>query len=434
MQDIDNEEEGITAAGKGASGDPLSLSELLERAEACIADEFIESEWVVVQITSINLNLNGHCYMDVVETDRRGIIVAKAKAIIWRGTYGILSNAFLQATGSPLQCGMKVLINCQVQFARQYGLSLMVSDIDPSYTLGEAEAERRSTIARLEAEGLMERNKELALPRLPRCFAVISNANAAGYGDFMKQLHQNGLGYVFHTELFEAGVQGKDAPSSMICAMERVKEAMRSRIMFDALLIMRGGGSAIDLSCFDDYNLCASIADFPIPVITGVGHDKDFHVCDMVASVNMKTPTAVADYILDIYSGDDMYLDGLSSRLSRSFRNKAAAMRRQLDSLYGRAVSGAKMRIREERHWLERAVNSMKSGVNLRLMQKANHLDKCELRLAANPLSMLGRGQAFVEGPRGRIFGVDEVKEGERITVTMKDGALHCTVNGKIRN
>jgi Exonuclease VII, large subunit len=189
MPFMDNEEEGITAAGKVAPGDPLSLSELLERAEACIADEFIESEWVVVQITSINLNLNGHCYMDVVETDRRGGIVAKAKAIIWRGTYGILGNAFLQATGSPLQCGMKVLINCQVQFARLYGLSLIVSDIDPSYTLGEAEAERRSTIARLEAEGLMERNKELALPRLPRCFAVISNVNAAGYGDFMDGIY-----------------------------------------------------------------------------------------------------------------------------------------------------------------------------------------------------------------------------------------------------
>ena len=453
-QDIEDEAEGIAAAESGVSGEPLSLSELLERAEACISDEFIESEWVVAQISSIRQNV--HCYLDVVETDRRGTIVAEARAIIWRGTFEIIGGAFRQATGSPLQSGMKVLMNCQVQFSRRYGLSLIVNDIDPSFTIGEAEAEKRRTIARLEAEGLMERNKELALPRLPRSFAIISSENAAGYGDFVKQLHVNNAGYAFRTVLFEAGVQGSEAPSSMIAAMERVKVAMLRGVRFDALLIMRGGGSSVDLACFDDYGLCAAIADFPLPVITGVGHDRDFHVCDMVASVNVKTPTAAADYILDIFAGEETYIDGLSARLSRSFRSKAAAMSQRLDSIYNRAVSGAKMRIGEEKHrieknsvrmssagklkvsqglhWLDSVLEAIRSGVKLRLVQDENYLDKCGLRLAANPLSALGRGQAFVEGPSGRISGVEEVEAGEKITVTMRDGALHCTVNDKIKN
>ncbi|MCI2121420.1 MAG: exodeoxyribonuclease VII large subunit [Bacteroidales bacterium] len=388
---------------------PSTLSELLERAEECVSDEFQENEWVSGQIADLKVRYNNHCYFELVETDGHGAVKAKARAIIWAGTLKHLGPFFEKSTGSPLQSGMKVLVSCQVQFSRLYGLSLIIYDIDPSYTLGEAEAERRKTIGRLTEDGLMEKNKSVPLPRLPRSFAIVSSDGAAGYRDFMKHLHENEFGYSFRTVLFEASVQGKDAPASMMDALDRISAAVSHGDGFDAVMIMRGGGSSVDLACFDDYGLCARIASFPLPVFTGVGHDKDYHVCDMVAAVSVKTPTALADYVLDIYESEDAYIESIAGRLARSFRNKAAVMERRLDSFWG----------------------DMRSAVKLRISDCEHFLEKCQLRLDTNPFAVLGKGRALVEGDEGRLESVAEVNIGDAVRVILKDGTLICKVTDK---
>lgn len=478
MKTILNENiEAIASLSAEIPSESLTLTELLDRVGESVSEEFPGDEWVVCQISSIS-DRQFYCFMDVVETDGAGAIIAQARANIWRNNYFIIKSSFEQAAGSSLKPGMKVLMRCRVQFDKRYGLSLVVNDIDAAFTLGEAEAERRRTIARLTDAGLMDRNKELALPRLPRRFAIISSSTAAGYGDFMKQLHNNPADYSFQTMLFEAPMQGDSAPAGIVAAMEKVMTSMELGAKFDALLIMRGGGSASDLSCFDDFGLCSAIANCGLPVITAVGHDRDFHICDMVAAVSVKTPTAAADYLLDIYSNEDECLDDFYDRLARAFRGKAKLMEHELDSIYGGMASAVKLRVSEERHrlaiaaagvaskaasrvemakrdlqmlserissasklkvsagvnWLDRIQAAIQSGLNMRLAAEMHRLEKCDLRLAANPIALLGRGQAILEGPKGRMNGIGDVEVGDAVVVTMKDGFLDCTVNGKREN
>lgn len=362
--------------------DIVDLYELQTRLKEGVERTFPEKVWLKAEISAVKARPGGHCYLELSQSGDGGL-VAKAQAIIWSSKYRILSPFFESVAGSPISEGMLVLVRVQVNFSQLYGLSLIIDDIDPSWSLGEKEKERLRTIARLKEEGLMELQKELALPSLPYRLAVVSAPDAAGYRDFMRHLHENDYGFVFSTELFPALMQGAGAAVSMSAAIDAA-EASGER--FDALLILRGGGAKLDLACYDDYVLASRIARCSLPVLTAVGHDQDVHVCDMVAWTSVRTPTALADWFIDLYAGEDAMLQSFASRLRMAFLNKITAMESRLQLLETRIRS-------------------------------------------ADPRNILRRGYVLVLDGSGHVArGAAGHKPGDRLTMMYHDGCLGCVV------
>jgi len=382
----------------------LKLSELLGMVSDGVRASVPAPVWVEAEISEIKNNTSGHCYLTLVETDDKGRVKARSQAIIWASTYRLLKSFFESETGQGLQVGMTILVRAQVQFSELYSFSLIISDINPSFTLGELELQRRKTIARLEEEGMMDMQQTLELPQLPRRFAVISAETAAGYRDFMKHLHENEYGFRYDTTLFPAVMQGKECPQSIVAAMEAVADRAGD---FDALLILRGGGGAMDLVCFDDYDLAVNVAQFPLPVLTGIGHDHDYHIVDMVAFANVKTPTALADYLVDIFAQEDFRLENLAQRLRMAVENKAAKDMAVFDRLA--------LRIR----------NAVERNVGERL----HALDKMELKLAAaDPQKALARGYSIVLKDGHKVSALGDIAPGDTLTLMLKDGLLKTKV------
>ncbi len=362
--------------------DIVDLYELQTRLKEGVERTFPEKVWLKAEISAVKARPGGHCYLELSQSGDGGL-VAKAQAIIWSSKYRILSPFFESVAGSPISEGMLVLVRVQVNFSQLYGLSLIIDDIDPSWSLGEKEKERLRTIARLKEEGLMDLQKELALPSLPYRLAVVSAPDAAGYRDFMRHLHENDYGFVFSTELFPALMQGAGAAVSMSAAIDA---AEASGEKFDALLILRGGGAKLDLACYDDYVLASRIARCSLPVLTAVGHDQDVHVCDMVAWTSVRTPTALADWFIDLYAGEDAMLQSFASRLRMAFLNKIAAMESRLQLLETRIRS-------------------------------------------ADPRNILRRGYVLVLDGSGHVTrGAAGHKPGDRLTMMYHDGSLGCVV------
>ena len=316
-------------------GNYIDLYELQTRLKNGIEAAFPSKLWLKAEISAMKVRPAGHCYMELSQRSETGL-VAKAQAVIWSSKFRFLAPFFKSVTGSDMSEGMNVLVLVSVNFSQLYGLSLGIDDIDPSFTVGEKEQQRRLTIARLEAEGLMELQKELPMPVLPYRLAVISASDAAGFRDFTRHLLENDYGFVFRSELFPAVMQGSAAPSSIIGALESIAQ---SDTTYDLVLVMRGGGAKLDLACYDDYDLAAAIARFPVPVFTAVGHDQDHHVCDMVAYGYMKTPTAMADELIGYYADEDARLLSFGSRLKLAFLNKIGRMESQVQMLETRIRS-----------------------------------------------------------------------------------------------
>jgi exodeoxyribonuclease VII large subunit len=289
----------------------LSLSQLNGLIKAAITDTLPDTYWVVAEIADIKLNQRGHCYLELVEKDNDATI-AQIKATIWAYEYRSISSKFQRATNEPLSRGMKILFLAAVTFHEVYGLSLNIKNIDPTYTMGEMARKKKEVIERLKKEGIIERNRSLELPLVPQRIAVISSPTAAGYGDFFNHLDSNPYGYWFAHTLFPALMQGDEAEGSIIKALNRIR---KKRADFDLAVIIRGGGSTIDLSCFDSYALSSAVATFPLPVITGIGHEKDDTVADIVAHTRMKTPTAVAEFIISGVRAFEETILGLETRI-----------------------------------------------------------------------------------------------------------------------
>lgn len=274
----------------------VSLSELQRQVKGRLEDLFAVPVWVKAEISEMTVNRSGHCYLDLVETlEGTDTVVARCRATIWSYTFRMLKPYFETTTGQAFTEGLKVLLQAKVEYHEIYGFSLNVRDIDPVYTLGDMARQRREILLRLQEAGVLEMNKELELPLVPQHIAIISSPTAAGLQDFINQLHKNPYGFVFYTKLFPAVMQGMDAPRSITDSLEQI---FMHEQMFDAVVIIRGGGAQIDLACFDNYELAFNVAQFPLPVITGIGHDKDDTVIDMVAHTRMKTPTAVAEFLI----------------------------------------------------------------------------------------------------------------------------------------
>ena len=430
--------------------DYIELLELQQIIQEGIEDALPGIVRVRAEVASVQQRSNNHCYLELCQSGPLGV-VAKVRAIIWKSRAGAVLGKFSKANGSALQAGMALVFEGRVNYSELYGVSLIIEDIDVEHTLGEAELRRRRTLERLEKEGLLDMQKELALPDVPYSLAVISAHDAAGYGDFCRHLLENEYGFAFEVTLFEATMQGDGAPASIIAALDRIKN---EGVDYDSILILRGGGSVLDLACFDDYELCEAIARFPLPVLTAIGHDRDEHAADRVANISVKTPTALADIFIDALAAEDERITAFQKRLRLAFAGKLA----RLEEGVTRAEARLRLSFAGKLGVLEECLGRNKSRLQLALVSKLSAaqgaadklqarirfalnatltgadaaLSKLETRItAANPRLLLERGYTLVAGGRGALIKrASEAKEGDHISVIFPDGSLHCLVEG----
>ena len=427
--------------------DYLELAELQARIKEGIEDAFPGKVWVKAEISSWSPRANGHCYLSLSQS-RGGKVTAESRAMIWKWNFLQLKTFFEETTGQVLQAGITVLVRVQVSFSELYGISLFIDDIDPAFTLGEKALERKRAIERLTAGGYMDMQKELALPALPYRLAVVTSRTAAGYGDFRRHLMENPERYVFRLDLYEALMQGEGAPSSIIAALAEASEGS-----YDAILLLRGGGSELDLACFDDYDLAVAIATCGIPVITAIGHDRDYHIADMVAHAFVKTPTALADLFLEAYEAEDAALDALQRRIAGGLMEKTASALRQTDAVRARIRMGWLRRLGMVENDLQRCSGRIMKGLLRKYTDVARLSEAVGRRLqfaagarysaevsrlalkealikASDPRNILGLGYVLVTGKDNKVLKtVDKVAVGDRIGVRFSDGSLLASVD-----
>ena len=388
-----------------AENDSIGLLALQERVKNALDAQFSESLWLRSEISELKQHPSGHCYLTLVEKDANSnALLARASAVAWASSWRMIRPYFETQTGRSPAPGMQVLIRVQVSYSTLYGLSLVIYDIDPSFTVGELELARQRTLARLEAEGMFGMNGQLELPLLPRRLAVITSETAAGWRDFQRQLAGNEFGFQFQLRLFPALMQGDGAPESIIAALDAI--ALEEGA-FDAVLILRGGGGAMDLVCFDDYELAVNVAQFPLPVLTAIGHDHDYHIIDRVAHTQLKTPTALADWLLDRFAAELWQLDTLVQRLHLAVRTHALSQTGALDALALRMLHAVQNRHAEAQHQLDRL---------------AQRLD------AVDPQRALERGFLLALKDGRRADRAAAFSPGDRLTLLFRDGRLDATV------
>ena len=383
----------------------VDLFEFQSKLKEGIECLFPKRIWLRAEISAVKARQGSHCWLELSQSNAEGLI-AKASAVIWSSKYRFIAPYFQSVTGSPLKEGMVVLVEVQANYSQLYGFSLVINDIDPEYSLGLKELERQRTIERLQKEGLMDLQKELTLALLPHRLAVVSAEDAAGFRDFVRHLDDNPYGFRMNVTLFPALMQGSECPSSVISAMDAVLECDED---FDAVLILRGGGSKLDLACFDDYRLAAVIAQYPLPVLTAIGHDQDYHVCDMVAHSYLKTPTALADEILSIYEDEDARLSSFMTRIRMAASGRLAVSDSALSMLRSRIRNAFALKIAS----MESALGLLHARIS-----------------AADPRKLLERGFALALDSNGvRIKVADGVRAGDKVSVLFPDGTLKCTVD-----
>lgn len=302
-----------------------SLKELCDWIQEIVENDLPNRYWVCAEIAS--MSVRGHCYMELVEKAENGILAAKVRATCWSNVYHLLAAYFLQETGQSLHTGLQVMLEVSVEYHAVYGLSLNVWNIDPTYTLGDLAKQRQATIQQLTEDGVMDLQKALPIPSLPRRVAVISSADAAGYGDFCDQLNHNRFGFKFHVQLYPAVVQGDTAARSVVQALNSIAALEEE---WDVVVIIRGGGASTDMSCFDDYNLASHCAQFPLPIIAGIGHTRDVSVVDMVVHTSVKTPTAAAEWLIERVAEQVERVGSLMLRLQRATKNAVSREKNRL--------------------------------------------------------------------------------------------------------
>lgn len=370
----------------------LTLFELNNLIKSKLETHLAPNYWVIAEISELRLNQKGHCYMELVEKENN-FIQAKIRANIWSYTYRTLSSQFEQATSTSLKPGIKVLFNLSVNFHEVYGLSLTVNDIDPNYTIGERSRLKEETIQRLQKEDLIDKNKQLELPLVPQKIAIISSESAAGYGDFMNQLNNNNRFYHFQTKLFPAMMQGNEA---VISIRTSLKEIYESEISFDAVVIIRGGGAQADLDCFDTYELARAISLFPLPVLTGIGHERDQTVADSVAHTSLKTPTAVAEFLISGMGRFDDLLHEYLYKIEKVCEAKLIIEQQHLQYLSNQIRQSAQQILTTDNHQLEQKSLTLRY-VSKRYLERQQAqittLDK-QLNLI-DPATILNRGYSI---------------------------------------
>ena len=379
-----------------------SLKELCDWIQEIVENDLPNRYWVCAEIAS--MSVRGHCYMELVEKAENGILAAKVRATCWSNVYHLLSAYFLQETGQSLHTGLQVMLEVSVEYHAVYGLSLNVWNIDPTYTLGDLAKQRQATIQQLTEDGVMDLQKALQIPSLPRRVAVISSADAAGYGDFCDQLKHNRFGFKFHVQLYPAVVQGDTAARSVVQALNSIAALEEE---WDVVVIIRGGGASTDMSCFDDYNLASHCAQFPLPIIAGIGHTRDVSVVDMVVHTSVKTPTAAAEWLIERVAEQVDRVGGLMLRLQRATQNAVSREKNRL-LLYEQQIFNAVRR------------KAVRERGKLDLWMKTIELHSPER------IFKMGYSLTMVNGKMVR--SQSEVNEGDVLETHLHDGVIQSVV------
>ena len=407
----------------------LSLSELNLQIKKTLEEQLAASYWVVAEIAQIQVNHSGHCYLELVQKED-GKVVAKARATIWAYSYRNISAWFEKITGSGLQSGMRILANTKVTYHEVYGLSLNIKDIDPSFTLGEREKARQEVIRKLEADGIMEMNQSLELPIVPQNIAIISSETAAGYGDFINQIDNNSFGFSIHHKLYPASMQGDQAPESIINALHQIIEDES----IELVVIIRGGGSQLDLDCFDDYDLCSHIAQFPLPILTGIGHERDTSISDMVAHTQLKTPTAVAEFIIQGFGAYQVNIEDLFSTISTIASNHIVKEKEFLNQVSASLILNTNSIVQSNKAKLNNLVQNIDHYSSFQFSNNHANLKSIEEKInLLNPTSILERGYSLIY-KNGKSLPLEIVKKGDKIDIITAHQRLKSTVDEVIKN
>ncbi|MBQ6746292.1 MAG: exodeoxyribonuclease VII large subunit [Bacteroidaceae bacterium] len=427
--------------------EPITLYELNELVKQTLELGMPDTYWVQAELSEVRVN-SGHCYVEFVQKDRRSnSLVAKARGVIWRNVYAALKPYFEQTTGQLFTAGIKVQVEVSVSFHELYGYSLTVTDIDPSYTMGDMARKRQEILRQLQEEGVLELNKELEMPMLPQRIAVISSATAAGYGDFSNQLSNNARGFYFHTELFPAIMQGDGVEQSILQALDDIYAREQE---FDVVVIIRGGGATSDLTGFDTYNLAAAVAQFPLPVITGIGHERDDTVIDMVSHTRVKTPTAAAEFLIGRMQEAADELAFLAQRLNKGVSLLIYESKESLLRLQTRIPAKAMQRVADGKLYLQNAKHRILQGamtqvsrqrqalppLQLLLQMAIPQVEKCRYQLMllrqkvvdASPDKLLTKGYSITLKNGKVVKDANLLKTGDEIVTRLKQGEITSIV------
>lgn len=405
----------------------IRLTELQRVIRDKLYESFPGFYWVIAEIAELKVNSSGHCYLELTDSDQKlNRVTARVRATIWSNRYNIISAMFASVTGVSLQPGITILFRATVEYHELYGLSLNISDIDPKYTAGEIALKREAIIHRLRAEGVIDMNKSLELPLYPRRIAVISSQQAAGYQDFVKQLTYNKYGFVFETMLFDAIMQGEQTEESVNSALDQIASRAED---FDAVAIIRGGGSQTDLAWFDNYNIAYFVSQFPLPVITGIGHDKDLTVTDMTAFKALKTPTAVAEFLISHTLYTESMINDLTMRLSsgalaliNESNEKLTRYQQNIALITASVLRGGTESVR---HLGDKLLHS--SEMVIRLTRE--HLNSFERELThLNPVNVLKRGYTITSKDGIILKDHHLLKPGDKITTHFEKGVAESDV------
>ena len=403
----------------------LTLYDLQRMVKGTLESRVSQPLWISAEISELKVNRSGHCYLNLVEkgaTD--GAPRAEARAVIWRSAYSTIASMFERATGSPLTNGIRVLVCVVVTYHEIYGFSLQIIDLDASYTLGEVERRRRETIANLQADGVWDMNREITPPRPMMRLAVVSSATAAGYRDFVQELQRSP--YRFTITLFESLMQGDMAEDSVVRALTAIAAREEE---FDCVVIIRGGGSTSDLALFDSYRIASYVAQFPLVVLTGIGHDKDVSVTDMVAHTSCKTPTAVATLLVEIADAELSIVENYARDISSLVESRLNDETLRIYTLGNDIERMASTIINEEYNRLNLVKSSMQGRLQLILASELQRLSSAERSLKSYSIdNILRLGFAVVRSGDNALRSVEDAEVGQMVDVELSDGVMAAEI------
>lgn len=408
----------------------LSLYELNQLVRRSLSECFPDDVWIRAELSDVRENVTGHCYVEFVEKDSRGNnLIAKARGTIWANIFRLLKPYFEEETGQYFTAGIKVLVNVSVEFHELYGYSLTVKDIDPSYTLGDMARRRREILKQLEKEGVLTLNKELPMPLLPQRVAVISSATAAGYGDFCNQLSHNPYGLVFYPQLFPAVMQGEWVEESITNALNRIYEEYD---FWDVVVIIRGGGATSDLSGFDSYLLAANCAQFPLPIITGIGHERDDTVIDSVAHTRVKTPTAAAEYLINRIQTTAVHLESLQETIETTVAACLRNEKHRIELLSEKLPTLFIVRKLREEHRLSSLEQQVSQACRTRLSEEQHRLQLLNKEIEhASPEKLLKRGYSMTLKNGKAVTDASLLQTGDELETVLAKGRVKSIVTQK---
>lgn len=405
----------------------LTLIELNHLVRATLEEHCSEPVWLQAEVSSVNEN-KGHCFVDFIQKSPDGYtIIAKASAHIWKSKWQLICPYFVRTTGQPLSVGMEILVEVIVDFTESHGYALNIIDINPTFTLGEMARKRQEIIRQLKQEGVFDMNKTLQLPQFLQRIAVISSESAAGWGDFQNQLNSNSYSLAFTTKLFPAIMQGEKVEQTIISALNQIAEECD---LWDVVVIIRGGGASADLTGFDTLLLAENVAQFPLPIITGIGHERDDTVLDLISHTRVKTPTAAAEFLIHHQLQQLYHIEELKTAISESVAQQIHNQKIRLSRLTERIPTLFEVYKNNHLYTLDRLITNIRTSIQNTLKNEKHRMEIVVTRLEiANPQRLFRLGYTIVRKDGKAVKDASQLSEGDILEISFENGTVSATVN-----